>query len=271
MPRVGSITFTPGEYSIANNKTPLNIKGIIKTTGDAWKGDHRTGTITVTQDGSVIYNGSFTHGAPLNSTTTLFEIKIDVKHKSDGSSGVIAASYNYDSGWCKASSSTTLAKIPRNATIASATNFNDEENPSIAYSNPAGTIVTSLQACISLNRKAADVPYRDIDKNGTSYTFNLTDEERKTLRLATTGSNSRTVIFFVKTVISGTTIYDTLERTFSIINGKPTLEPSVIDVNEKTKALTGDNNILVRYFSDAQVNAGTEVYKESTIKSQKII
>ena len=69
------------------------------------------------------------------------------------------------------SGSRRLTDIPRNAVIVSAPNFNDEENPTITYNNPAGDIVSSLQACISLTGAAADIPYRDISKTGTSYTF----------------------------------------------------------------------------------------------------
>jgi hypothetical protein len=68
------------------------------------------------------------------------------------------------------------------ATITYAPNFNDESNPTIKYNNPAGKTVTSLQACISLDGSKADVSYRNIPKKGTSYTFDLTDEERNVLR-----------------------------------------------------------------------------------------
>ena len=69
-----------------------------------------------------------------------------------------------------------LDRIPRQADITSAPDFNDEQNPTIGYSNPAGNSVNSLQACISLTGASADVSYRDIPKTGSSYTFNLTEQ-----------------------------------------------------------------------------------------------
>ena len=50
---------------------------------------------------------------------------------------------------CSGRNDWTLPQISRSATITKAPNFNDEQNPTINYSNPAGNNVTSLQACIS--------------------------------------------------------------------------------------------------------------------------
>lgn len=271
MAKTGSITISPGSYSIPNNSTPVTITGKITTTGESYRGDSRTGTITVTQNGTNIYSGTFTHGAPANSTTTLFSISLTVKHYNDGSSGTIAASYNYDSGWCSASASTTLTKIPRQATLTSAPNFNDEGNPTINYSNPAGTAVTSLQACISLTGASADIAYRDINKTGTSYTFNLTDAERAVLRKATlSGSNSRTVKFFVRTIIGGNTYHSILDKTFTVINCAPTLSPTVYDTNILATKLTGSKYVFIKGYSNVVASTGALAVKEASITSQSI-
>ncbi len=196
-----------------------------------------------------------------------------VTHDSTGYlaiSGSIQAAVYTSAVNCSNSNSWTLNSIPRAASISSAPNFDDESNATITYSNPAGTAVTSLQACISWTG-GADIAYRNIDKTGSSYTFNFTEEEREALRLAVTGSNSRTVKFYVTTVIGGNTYYSTLDRTLTIINGTPTLKPSVVDVNDKTFELTGDEHILIRNFSNALVESGATVYKEATIESQRVI
>ena len=197
-----------------------------------------------------------------------------VNHDSVGNksiSGSITAAVYTSAVNCSNSCSWNLDQIPRAASISSSPNFDDEGNPTITYSNPAGNSVSSLDACISFTGAKDDIPYRSISKTGTSYTFQLTDDERKTLRLATTGSNSRKVIFHVRTIIGGNTYYSTQERTLTIINGTPTLEPSVVDVNEATIALTGDANILIRNFSEASVESNAGVYKEATIESQRVI
>lgn len=116
MAKSGSIVIGQGTQSIEKNTSVITVKGTITTSGESYRGSHRGGTITVTQDGTVIYSGTFTSGAPANSTTVLFNETITVTHKTDGSSGTISASYNYDSGWCTASKSATLSTIPRRST-----------------------------------------------------------------------------------------------------------------------------------------------------------
>ena len=133
---------------------------------------------------------------------------------------------------CSGSGNWTLDNIPRAAAIKTADNFTDEGNPTITYTNYLGNNVTSLQACISLTGALADVNYRDISKTGSSYTFNLTDDERNVLRKATT-TNSRTVIFYVRTEIGSNTFYSTLSKTFKIVNGNPVFDDFVFeDVND---------------------------------------
>lgn len=157
----------------------------------------------------------------------------------------------------------------KKATITYAPNFNDESNPTIKYNNPAGKTVTSLQACISLDGTTADIAYRNISKTGTSYTFNLTTAERTVLREATTGSNSRTVKFIIKTVTDGTTYTDSKLKTLKIINCQPSLSPVLYDNNEKTVALTGDNKILVKHYSNVYYVFNWTTKKYATMSNCK--
>lgn len=109
MAKTGSISFTQGQQS--GNSTYIEVRGIITTSGESYRGSHRTGTYSIAQDGVQISSGSFQSAAPANSTTELFVVGLWVNHKSDGSSGTISASYNYDSGWCTGNGSTTLSSI----------------------------------------------------------------------------------------------------------------------------------------------------------------
>ena len=266
MAKTGKVTITQGTQEIANNRTYITVTGIITTSGESWRGDTRTGTYTIKQNGTVIKSGSFTHGAPANSTTTLFTVGLWVTHDSSGNSGTIAASYDYDSSWCTGSTSATLTKIPRYATISSAPNFTDDDNPTITYSNPAGTVVTSLQACISLTGAAADIPYRNIPINGTSYQFVLTEEERNILRRATPNATSRNVIFFVKTVLAGVTNHSTLTKTFTISND--VVPTATVDLADAEGHLDKYGK-YVQGQSKLQVSIHAEGAYGSTIKSYR--
>jgi hypothetical protein len=165
----------------------------------------------------------------------------------------------------------TLDSIPRKATITSAPNFNDESNPVLKYSNPAGSSVSSLQACIADTSGNIIVAYRDISKSSTSYTFSFTDAERTALRKKCVSANSMTVRFYVKTVIGGETYRNYVGKTLSIINATPTLSPTIVDSDSKMITLTGDSSKLVKYFSDAEFTIGAATLKNATVSSKSCV
>jgi len=156
------------------------------------------------------------------------------------------------------------------ANILAAPNFTDEDNPTIAYENTVGNTITSLAAAISLTGETPDIPYREVDINGSSYTFNLTAAERKTLRAATVGSNSRKVRFYLRSIVGEDYFFSWMEVTFTVINAMPTIAAAVIDTNETTKALTGSVSTLIRYHSTAYAAMTATAYKEATIRTNVI-
>lgn len=230
----------------------------------------------------VVINGvSYDYTSPAvktsgNETFTLATIDSGaIAHNADGSKSIaISATFRFNAslsgvqyGEQTASKTVALDNIPRKATVTAAPNFNDEANPTISYTNSAGNAVTSLKACISLDGSADDVAYRDISKTGSSYTFNLTAAERKILRAACKDANSRTVRFYVQTVIGGVTHLHYLSKTLSIINAAPVLNPTAADVDSEILAITGDSSKLVKYYSNPQFAINATAQKEATIKS----
>ncbi len=165
-----------------------------------------------------------------------------------------------------------LDTIIRKATVTSAPNFVDTDNPTIKYSNPMGSNVTSLQVCIADNTgNTIHVPYRDVSKTGSSYTFQLTTTERQALINAVTSGTSITVRFYIKMEIHGSSHRSYVAKTFSISDIMPDLAPAVVDMNETTKALTGDMNVLVKYYSKAACSSNATTKAGATIKSQKLV
>lgn len=237
--------------NIADNSTNYTLETrLVVTVGYIYDG---TGvSYAVTSDGISVSKslgiGSYTSRVISTDTGT-------TGHNADGSKTINATSSIWFSAWGKGisvSGSATLPNIPRQATLTDASNFNDEQNPVINYSNPVGNAVTSLQACISWTGNA-DIPYRDISKTGSSYTFNLTFDERNALRNACSTSNSLTVMFYVTTVISGVTYYSTLQRTMTIVNANPNFTNfEYKDTNSKVTAVTGNNQILVANLSNLE-------------------
>ena len=220
---------------------------------------YSTGPTTVTINGVQVYYkerveySSRTFPASKGSVSGT----LTVTHNSDGKKSIsVSLSTAIYTGTVTTNSGTwTLDNIPRGATLTSAPNFNDTQNPTINYSNPAGSNVTTLQGCIASNNgQTIYASYRDISKTGTSYTFNLTDAERNALRQASANSKTLTVRFYIKTVISGNTLYSYKSVTLTIINANPTFNVAYLDSNATTTAITSNNQQIIQNNSTLQIN-----------------
>lgn len=139
------------------------------------------------------------------------------------------------------------------AKITEAPNFTDEESPTIKYTNPFGNNVTTLQACISLTGATDDIAYRDISKTGSSYTFELTDEERELLRNAAT-ENTLDIKFYIRTNYGQQSYYSSVSKKMSIVNANPIFSNFTYkDINtDIIDNLTGDNQTLIKGYSNIQ-------------------
>lgn len=208
--------------------------------------------------------------------TTIQELTRTLNHNNDGSSPTKTISTSWDAtygGDGTSSASIVAPKINRIATLTSAPNFNDEQNPTITYSNPAGTSVTTLKAGIyATNGITAYASYRDISKTGSSYTFNLTEAERTALRNAIPNSNSMTVRFYVQTVIGGNTYTSILARTLSIINANPTFTYTKAEQNNKVITYLGSSaTSVIQNASTIRFTATPTAYKSATINRFEVI
>ena len=262
-----SLTFnwSVKSQSIANNQTTItwNLTG----SGSYTAGWVTCGNFKVTIDGKQVYYSTTRmnvyNGTVVASGTYTFT------HNSSGAKSFTAyaeAGIYYVAVNCTGTGTWSLPNIARNATITSAPNFTDEQNPTIQYTNPAGTNVTSLQVCISLTGALADVAYRNVSTTGTSYTFNLTEAERNVLRQATTGK-TRSVLFVIKTVINGQTLTNSKSVTFSIVNANPTIASvSYKDSNATTVAITSNDQQIIQNQSTLQLTIGSvQALKYATI------
>lgn len=262
-------------YSVASNTSNIRWTLSISGGGSTWYNSY----VKATVNGSVVYNET------RNWSSGIFPAKdgsvsgtiTGISHDSQGYKSISFAVEGYSEVYSTqyANGSLTLTAIPRKANITSAPNFNDEANPSIGYSNPAGNNVSLLQACISLTGSRDDISYRDIPKTGSSYTFNLTESERNILRNACTNSNTLSVIFFVRTEIAGNTYYSTLNRTMSIVNGNPVFPASGVsyeDTNDDVVEITEDNQMIVRNNSNLEVTFETATaLKNASISRYEVI
>lgn len=155
-----------------------------------------------------------------------------------------------------ASGNITLDNIPRQATIASATDFTDTGTPSLQYSNAGGFTADAYLEFAPVGSGTQIMRRNAITGKDGTYTFNLTDAEREALRAACTGM-SMPVRYALRTFIGGKEYYSTLDRTMSMGDAAPILGAvSYEDANATTVAVTGDNQLIVQRQSDLQVSFG---------------
>lgn len=183
----------------------------------------------------------------------------------------------YDAMKPHASGTGTLdALLGQKATITYAPYFSDEQNPTINYTNPQGNNVESLQACIALYDSksgewhATGAPYREISKTGSSYTFELTNAERKALRKAVTWGSTVNVRFYVRTTLKGQYLFSNMARNMGLVNHAPTISPVIKDVGSVSITLTNDPTKVIKYFNVMSVDMRAAAQKEAILTSQAV-
>ena len=171
-------------------------------------------------------------------------------------------------GSITASGSISLDRIARNATIVTANDFTDETNPTLTYSNPSSFAcdVSIEFAGGSITRSGA------ISVASGSYTMQLTDSERTTLRNASKNSPTLKVTYALKTTIDGTAYYSRADRKMNVVDAAPELGAvSYEDTNAATVAVTGDKSRIIQNHSTLAVKVPTATAKKgATIASYAI-
>ena len=268
------LTLTENSTSVSGNSSSVSYTLKLKsTTKDFYQ--YRVGA-SVSLDGKTVATRDRHTAAQIGigtySSVTLLSGTATVGHGADGtktmalSYSLDMASASYTPGPMSGSGSMTLTTIPREASMTSAPNFTDEDDPVIKYSNPAGfPIYAYIEVREPLSRPIAE---RKI--TGSSYIFEFTESERNVLRSINTTSNTQLVRFVVRTDMGGYSMYSWLDRTLTIKNPAPTLSPTVVDANSATLALTGSGDKLVKYHSNAKVTFGAAAVKGATLKSKKV-
>ena len=260
--------------SIANNTSTVRVYVLVWRTNSGYT-TSGTGTCYVSINGTS-YSQSISSSQTIyhNSDTVIFDKTVTVPHNSDGTKTIyVSASISHARFSSNSNGfNVTLSTIPRKADITAAPDFNNESNPTISYTNPAGTSATTLQACISLDNSTDTIAYRDIEKTGTSYTFNLSAADRITLLAATPNSNTLTVYFIIKTVLGGTTYYSSVAKVMSVVNANPTITSATYkDTNASTVAITGDDQVIIQSNSTLQFKFATlTAIKSATLANVKV-
>lgn len=232
-----------GSQDIAGNKTTISWSCGLHPEEQYYTNAIKMGAVVI--NGQTVYSGGTYSDITDYKDRTFASGTLDIAHNNDGSKTFTVSAFSgwlYGNGDYTASAeSFALPAIPRAATITSAPNFTDVDNPTIVYANPAGSAVAALDVCISLTGSVSDIAYRAVSTSGGSYTFQLTNAERAVLRNNTT--LTRKVLFLLRTKIGSTYYYDTAERTYTVTNNAATRPSEAIAV-APVSALSAPFNAL---------------------------
>lgn len=197
-----------------------------------------------------------------------------VTHKTDGTQTISlnATAYNKYWGFNKSMSATvSLPTIERLATITSGTDFTDEGNPTIKFTNPAGFNIQPYINFYDQNDVRVLQFLGTVGRYTSPYTWSFTEEQRQQMRSSMTSqmqyrAQEGVQTYNGSTLISGSA--SSLARTITFVNASPDCEASYQDTNPATIAITGDNQKIIRNQSTLQIDiTNAEAKKEATLSS----
>lgn len=218
------------------------------------------------------------NGVNVINTTSEFNMRGDggykktgsivVAHGEDGTKTVAMSAqaniyYAGDGNAQKGSKSFTLNTINRYALISSATDFTNESYPTIVYTNPAGsTLTTGLKVRLMWNSRANYTSWVDLNNEGGTYTFDnssLTSADITSMLASCPDSNTLPVEVCLASTMDNVEYYDYKSIVMNVVNSNPTFSvaPTYEDANDDIYAITGNRSTIVRKQSKLHIFHGT--------------
>lgn len=198
------------------------------------------------------------------SDTVIISNEVTVAHNADGTKkcnitvtgGMPNSSYTETT----ANGDAILDNIIVKATILTAPNFLDTANPTLTFSNPSNYPVQFKLEDITDFQHPSDliVTGKLTNYTSSSYTFNLTSEQREILRTASQNYESFPIRFTVASFIPSSevnaTYWSWLDRTMTVTLSAPTFTDFTHEnVDQETLTLTGDSSVYIQNVSKCQV------------------
>lgn len=252
--------------SIANNSSVVGWHLQLVTSGGSISSS-ASKSWNVTVNGSN-YSGTCTIGVGTNATKTLANGSTTIAHNADGTKSFsfsfsLQFDINYSGvGWIgtkSGSGSGTLSTIPRTSSVSS-TNANIGENITITINRASSSFTHTLTySFCNLSGTIAS------KTSSTSVSWTL-----PTSFYAQIPNSRSSWGRIICDTYSGSTKIGSSECRFDVYvkesTNKPGISATVVDVNDTTKALTGDENKLIKYYSKVKFsitsspknNAGTK-------------
>ena len=205
--------------------------------------------------------------------TTLMEFQRTLQHETDGTSPIknIVTTFNASFGGSGSTNADVqMPKIARLPVITSLENINDEQNPIIVFTNPAGFYLKAYFYRLS--------GYEFVRENVASpYTFELTTNERNTIRqfmknMQSDSTPAITIEAYSSSDFSESSYIGEATKTLkvSITNATPTVSLNVVETNQKVIDVYGGSTAttVVKNVSQLNLSSVVELKKYATLKSR---
>lgn len=261
--------WSQASQSITNNNSVVNWNlQLISTTGTISSSASKSWSVTVN---GTNYSGTNTVGIGTNATKTLASGSTTVAHNADGTKSFsFSFSQQFDIsysgvGWIgtkSGSGSGTLTTIPRTSSVSS-TSGNIGENITITINRASSSFTHTLT--YNFNELTGTIA----NGVGTSKTWTIPTSFYAKIPNAKSSWGR-----IICQTYSGNTLIGSSECRFDVYvkesSNKPTLSPTVKDTNATTKALTGDENKFIKYYSSANFSFGASAKNSATVKTYNL-
>ena len=222
---------------------------------------------------SVVINGVEVYSGGTYSNITDYQDRtfasavLKIAHTPDGSKSFTISGFSgwiYASGTTYASSQTfTLPTIPRASSVSCST-ANIGSNATITINRASSSFTHtltysfgSLSGTIATKTSSTNISWTI----PTTFYGQIPNSKSGTGTITCDTYNGSTLIGSKSTSFTATV---------SESASKPTLNPTAVDSNTTTTALTGNNSKFIKYYSNASVATGAQARNSATLKSQKI-
>ena len=260
-------TWSQSSQSIANNNSVVSWSlQLIASGGSISSSASKSWSIAVN---GTNYSGTNTVGISSGNTKTLASGTTTIAHNADGTKSFsFSFSQQFDIsysgvGWIgtkSGSGSGTLTTIPRTSSVSS-TNANIGENIKITINRASSSFTHTLT--YAFNSLSGTIATKT---SSTSVSWTL-----PTSFYAQIPNSKSSWGRVICDTYSGSTKIGSSECRFDVYvkesTNKPTISATVVDSNSTTKALTGDENKLIKYYSTAKFSLTGSAKNSATVKS----
>ena len=254
-----------GSQDIANNRTTIAWSCGLHPDEQYYNNAVKMNAVTI--NGTKVYSGGTYSNITDYKDRTFASGTLTIPHNSDGSKNFTISAV---SGWIFGNGdyygeakTFTLPTIPRASSVSCSTaNIGSKATITISRASSSFTHTLSytfgsLTGTIATKTSSTSVSWTI----PTTFYAQIPNDKSGTGTITCDTYNGSTLIGSKPTSFTAT-----VNESAS----KPRLNPTAVDVNTTTTALTGDSSKFIKYYSNASVSTGASARNSATLKSQKI-